>query len=438
MGFGFRRGFNKRRKLTGAIGAAPLPPVNSALPAITGTTTEGQTLTVSNGTWANAPTGYTRQWLRNGTAIAGANGATYLLVTADVGANIACRVTASNASGTSSPATAAAVGPIAAAGTGPAPLTAPTLTLTTAAGAAPGFNIANGLIAGNYLRVQRTTVGAGGAGDYTAPALNFAMMIDADDVARGVLTDADLSGFGYTDPTGEYWMRVRWESDSGAVSAWSNEIHDTVVSSVGAFSSASADKNNWITLSNGNLTGTNAGNEGAPCGVRVNPAAKPKSHSELAVTFSGGASGNIGFGITNGASAIGPLNFDRPGLGINGTSIYVGKGGASATIYALVDGNGYAIPGGALANGDRIVMEVDTTLTPGGTATTQVIYYVCRSGSGTKSQIGPAINLAGANRPAANDTHAWASGQFPGDAFTINCGATAFASPVTAGFDIYG
>lgn len=97
------------------------PPVNSVLPLITGTITQGQTLSVSNGTWSNSPLSYSRQWKRNGVAISGATGSTYLLVLADVGATITCTVIATNADGSDS-AVAAGVGPIAATGTLAAPV----------------------------------------------------------------------------------------------------------------------------------------------------------------------------------------------------------------------------------------------------------------------------------------------------------------------------
>lgn len=85
--------------VSAAAGAAP---VNTVLPAITGTAQDGQTLTVSNGTWSNSPTAYARQWKRAGTNIAGATGTTYTCVTADVGLVITCTVTATNATGSAS------------------------------------------------------------------------------------------------------------------------------------------------------------------------------------------------------------------------------------------------------------------------------------------------------------------------------------------------
>jgi hypothetical protein len=53
-------------------------PANTVAPAITGSAVVGQTLTGSDGTWTGAPT-LTRQWKRNGVAIVGETGSTYLV-----------------------------------------------------------------------------------------------------------------------------------------------------------------------------------------------------------------------------------------------------------------------------------------------------------------------------------------------------------------------
>lgn len=75
-------------------------PVNTAVPVISSTTVEpGQAITVTNGTWTNSPSGYTRQWQRNGANIVGQTGASYTLVAADDDAAITCEVTATNAGG---------------------------------------------------------------------------------------------------------------------------------------------------------------------------------------------------------------------------------------------------------------------------------------------------------------------------------------------------
>jgi hypothetical protein len=103
-----------RRAASRAADASLKLPVNSVAPAITGTETEGQTLTVSNGTWSNTPDAYARIWMRDGVVIAGETGATYVLATADVAAVITASVVATNL-GVSAVATSAGTAAIAAA-----------------------------------------------------------------------------------------------------------------------------------------------------------------------------------------------------------------------------------------------------------------------------------------------------------------------------------
>jgi hypothetical protein len=91
--------------------AATGPPVNAALPAISGSVVVGQTLTADPGSWTNSPTGYGYQWLQcdsggaSCVAISGAAASTYVLVRADLGKTIRVTVTASNDAGSSAPAT---------------------------------------------------------------------------------------------------------------------------------------------------------------------------------------------------------------------------------------------------------------------------------------------------------------------------------------------
>lgn len=88
-----------------AVYAAANMPVNSVLPAITGTKTVGQTLTCSTGTWSLSPT-LAYQWLRDGVAIAGATASTRLLAAPDAGALMSCSVIATK-NGTQAVATSA-------------------------------------------------------------------------------------------------------------------------------------------------------------------------------------------------------------------------------------------------------------------------------------------------------------------------------------------
>ena len=82
--------------------APPDPPLDTAVPSISGTPSEGQTLTESHGVWSNSPTAYTYQWEdcdpagQSCSPISGATGQTYTLAAADVGETIRVQELASN------------------------------------------------------------------------------------------------------------------------------------------------------------------------------------------------------------------------------------------------------------------------------------------------------------------------------------------------------
>jgi hypothetical protein len=81
-------------------GAGGTAPAFTALPAISGTEEDGETLTLSNGTvTGDATITYQYQWFVNGVAKAGETASTLTLVTADVGKYIQGRVVATNDSG---------------------------------------------------------------------------------------------------------------------------------------------------------------------------------------------------------------------------------------------------------------------------------------------------------------------------------------------------
>jgi hypothetical protein len=107
--------------VTRRVGEAP---VNLAPPAISGVAEQGQTLSVSAGTWSNSPTFFEYGWLRcnrRGKAcvpIAGANAASYVLAPADVGSTLRASVIASNAAGASAPAQSQATGVVSGVQTG--------------------------------------------------------------------------------------------------------------------------------------------------------------------------------------------------------------------------------------------------------------------------------------------------------------------------------
>jgi hypothetical protein len=87
-------------------------PANTVPPSISGLVAVGETLTVTDGTWTgDAPITYSRVWRRDGAAIPGATGTSYVADAADVGGTITVVVTAAN-SAASATAASAPVGPI--------------------------------------------------------------------------------------------------------------------------------------------------------------------------------------------------------------------------------------------------------------------------------------------------------------------------------------
>jgi hypothetical protein len=94
--------------VTTAVVSSFLPPQATAIPAITGTKTVGQTLTSSSGTWPSTSSGYVYQWQKssdNGVTwanIAGATASTYVLVAADAGYQIRSQVSLTANAGSSS------------------------------------------------------------------------------------------------------------------------------------------------------------------------------------------------------------------------------------------------------------------------------------------------------------------------------------------------
>jgi WD40 repeat protein len=97
-----------------SIGPAALaPPVNSALPTISGTAQPGMQLTAWQGSWTETPTSFKYKWRRCNSRgakcvlISGASSSTYVLGSADVGSTLRVVVTAYNAAGHSRPAVSA-------------------------------------------------------------------------------------------------------------------------------------------------------------------------------------------------------------------------------------------------------------------------------------------------------------------------------------------
>ena len=93
---------------TAAVTAPPSPPTNTAVPQISGTTVQGDSLTTSKGSWTGSPTSYAYKWQdcdssgSSCTNISGATSSTHALTSSDVGHTIRAVVTATNVAGSAS------------------------------------------------------------------------------------------------------------------------------------------------------------------------------------------------------------------------------------------------------------------------------------------------------------------------------------------------
>lgn len=104
LGLGFSEASGEYTPPSGA------PPVNTVAPALTGSPMVGYILTTDNGTWTNSPVSYTYQWQRAGVDISGETASTYQVAPDDVGEDITCNVTATNADGSATEASNIEVG----------------------------------------------------------------------------------------------------------------------------------------------------------------------------------------------------------------------------------------------------------------------------------------------------------------------------------------
>ena len=92
-----RTGYATKVITTSSVTVPSLVLAATPVPEIAGSPTVGKTLTARVGEWKPAPVKLAYQWLRDGSAIAGATGADYKLVAADVGKKVSVKVTGSKA-----------------------------------------------------------------------------------------------------------------------------------------------------------------------------------------------------------------------------------------------------------------------------------------------------------------------------------------------------
>ena len=137
-----------------------IAPINTALPAITGTARTGETLTASRGSWTSSPSSYAYQWKRSNTAsgtynnITSATDRTYELTDADIDKFIKVSVIATNIIGPSTAALSTATAVVVDLTDSVVP------TATTPVSTATGFTFTISNYSANYTYVLTTTRGS--------------------------------------------------------------------------------------------------------------------------------------------------------------------------------------------------------------------------------------------------------------------------------------
>ncbi len=205
---------------TASAVSAPTPtilaaPTDIALPAISGTAAVGSTLTVSNGTWTNNPTGYRYTWSDcdpSGavcTPIAGAATDTYTLATSDAGDTIQAAVAATNPAGSTTAVTPPSPVVVAAPQNTTLPTVVGTYTQGSTLTAAPGAWTGNPT---GYRYAWSDCPAAGGACTPIAGAATVTYTLTASDVGDTVeasvtATNPAGSATATSTPTGVIYPR---------------------------------------------------------------------------------------------------------------------------------------------------------------------------------------------------------------------------------------
>ncbi len=246
-------------------------PADSAVPTISGTAEEGQTLTLTHGTWSHEPTAYGEHWLlcnssgAGCTAISGATSSTLTLASNSVGDTIRVQEIASNASGNGAPA-----------------FSAPTAAVISNAPAITGFTPSSGVTA------SKVTI--------TGTAFTGATAVHFDGLASPSFTVKSSTQIEATVPNG---AKAGTISVTTPIKTGTSTGKFTPTLSLTSFSPTKAAPGAVVTITG---VGFNEGSTVSFDGVKASVTSA--SATKLKVTVPGGAStGSIT--VTNAASPVG-------------------------------------------------------------------------------------------------------------------------------------
>lgn len=290
-------------------------------------------------------------------------------------------------------------------------LTAPALTRTSSAGAVPVTWDATNAVADYFARLQ-----VDGNSDFSSPEQDYTVLITGANMG-----DTDLLFPDFVQPSGTYYLRMRYERDDGVVSAWSNTLTDTIIAATTVLTSSDGvNKNQYATVSGSPaLSWANSVDVGQHVFVRATADATVTQYG-FSITLAGLGT-NFAVGTDDGTTnAVGAASY--PNLStISNNGVVLWRSGSGSGI--RVDGADTALAVAPDTIGDEIIVEVNKGTGSNGT----IDFYRLRGG--TKTLMGGKTGLSSARLARAVIGSQLASG-------TVNFGQSAL--DLNTGYSMYG
>ena len=341
----------------------PEYPVNTSAPTISGSSTQGNILSVTNGSWRGFPndkafsyTSTAYQWLRNGSDISGATGNQYATVVADVGSAISCRVTASNGRGPTPSTTSNSITIQSALPSAPTNLSVVSSTLTpgvfSVSSSSPAVNpiitmggntnitSSTGQINWSSSNQSSWQISGSFSGSGTSQTSYYASSLASSTIYSGNVT---IFGPGSTTANGSWTLPTNfsyytYNTNTGSLSADPTARTFTLTANTGAF--YVVDVTAWNI--NGRATiSWSAGNNATSYDIYINGSLWQQGYVGTSIVYNWGTTGNLTVNVrsrnsqgaeSTGVTAIGTVN--QAGL-ISQTSGYINSGNSAFAPYSF-------------------------------------------------------------------------------------------------------
>ena len=392
----------------------PEYPVNLTAPTISGSSTQGNVLTVTDGTWkgfqnndkAFTYTSTAYQWLRNGSNISGATGNQYATVVADVGTAVSCRVTVSNGRGPTPSTTSNSI-TIQSALPG-----APSNLLVTSSTITPGIFAAS---SSSAAVVPTITMGSNTSVTSSSATINWTSTNQSSWQVSGSFSASGTSQTSYTASTSASsnysgTVTVRGAGTTTAQGSWTlptNFSYYTYSTNIGSLSADSANRTFTLTGSSGDyyvvgVTAWNssgratiswtAGSNATSYDIYINGSLYQQGYTSTSLVYNWGSTGNLSVNVRSrnsqgaeatGVTASGTIN--QAGLTAQASG-YINSGNTASGSYSV------STPAAAVIPTFTSAATVATPTSNGGTlswaSTNQSSYSISAPGTSLDGQTG--------------------------------------------------